>query len=71
MDRLVREAREMIRRAGNLLESLVKSEQSVMLESIELLNEALLTGDRDSLKNCISDMGFLLEQMEETTEPVS
>jgi len=70
-DRLVREAREMIRRARNLLESLVKSEQSVMLESIELLNEALLTGDRDSLKNCISDMGFLLEQMEETTEPVS
>ncbi|MFH1744479.1 MAG: Hsp70 family protein [bacterium] len=68
IDRLVRTGQDLIRQARALLDSLVKSEKEVMLESIGQLNDALSTCDRAALKNCISDLEFLLEQMAEVTE---
>ena len=68
VDRLVRRGHELIRRARALTDSLLEEEQRVIVESIEQLNQAMLSYDRAALKSCVADMEFMLDEIEEVGE---
>ncbi len=68
VDQLIRRGHELIRRARALKDSLLDDEQSVIVESIEQLNQAMLGYDRTALKACIADMEFMLQELEEVGE---